>query len=73
MDTFIHLPAAERREAYEQGFVRLNLAAPSIEKDFWACWTLRELFRLPVWGEQLTFKGGTSLSKGGSCDSAEFR
>jgi hypothetical protein len=25
---------------------------------------LRELFHLPGWGEQLTFKGGTSLSKG---------
>jgi hypothetical protein len=64
MDTFIQLPAAQRREICEQGFAKLNLAAVSIEKDFWVCWTLRELFHLPVWGEQLTFKGGTSLSKG---------
>ncbi len=28
------------------------------------CWTLRALFRLPVSGPHLTFKGGTSLSKG---------
>ena len=34
-----------------------------MEKDFWVCWTLRELFRLPGIGEHLTFKGGTSLSK----------
>ena len=33
-------------------------------KDFWVCWTLRELFGLPEWGQHLTFKGGTSLSKG---------
>jgi hypothetical protein len=35
-----------------------------MEKDFWICWTLRELFALPGIGEHLTFKGGTSLSKG---------
>ncbi len=34
-----------------------------VEKDFWVGWTLRELFRLPVMGEHLIFKGGTSLSK----------
>lgn len=27
------------------------------------CWVLRELFGLPGWGQHLTFKGGTSLSK----------
>jgi hypothetical protein len=34
-----------------------------LEKDFWVCWTLKELFRLPTIGEHLIFKGGTSLSK----------
>ena len=34
-----------------------------LEKDFWVCWTLRELFALPGIGEHLIFKGGTSLSK----------
>ena len=34
-----------------------------MEKDFWVCWTLRELFSLPDIGPRLTFKGGTSLSK----------
>jgi len=28
------------------------------------CWTLSALFRLPWSGSHLTFKGGTSLSKG---------
>lgn len=36
----------------------------TIEKDFWVCWTLKKLFNLPEWGPHLTFKGGTSLSKG---------
>lgn len=41
----------------------MGLQAVSVEKDFWVCWTLRELFSLLGVGEHLTFKGGTSLSK----------
>ena len=44
--------------------VAMGLNPASIEKDFWVCWTLRELFTLPESGAHLTFKGGTSLSKG---------
>jgi len=40
-----------------------NIQAQIVEKDFWVCWTLKELFQLPVIGEHLIFKGGTSLSK----------
>jgi len=34
-----------------------------LEKDYWVCWTLRQLFGLPAWAQNITFKGGTSLSK----------
>ena len=64
MDTFFTFPADRQRLLFEEGQQRLGLVPASIEKDFWVCLTLRELFNLPVWGEQLTFKGGTSLSKG---------
>lgn len=64
MDSIIGFPDAERRQYFEEAGNRLGLPRNSIEKDFWVCWTLRELFRLPSWGEHLTFKGGTSLSKG---------
>jgi hypothetical protein len=37
----------------------MQLDAASVEKDFWVCWTLRELFALPGLGRHLTFKGGT--------------
>lgn len=63
MDNFLKLPESEQRLYYEQAEARLGLPAPAIEKDFWVCWTLRELFSLPGIGEHLTFKGGTSLSK----------
>lgn len=34
-----------------------------MEKDFWVWLVLRELFALPKYGDHLTFRGGTSLSK----------
>ena len=63
MDDFVQLPADERRVYYEQASAKLNLPMPAVEKDFWVCWTLGKLFRLPGWCNHLTFKGGTSLSK----------
>jgi len=64
MDAFLQLSADERREACRVAEQKIVLRAASIEKDFWVCWTLRELFALPGIGQHLTFKGGTSLSKG---------
>jgi len=64
MNAFLSFTAERRRLLCEEGQQRLGLVPASIEKDFWVCWTLRELFSLPDWGEQLTFKGGTSLAKG---------
>src|ERR1035441_7977279 len=63
MDTFLKLSQDDQRLYCEQAQAKLGLPAASIEKDFWVCWILRELFNLPKWGEHLSFKGGTSLSK----------
>jgi hypothetical protein len=63
VDIFPTLPESRRRELCLAAGAALGLDAPSIEKDFWVCWTLRELFALPEIGPHLTFKGGTSLSK----------
>jgi hypothetical protein len=60
---FIQQPPDRLLTIYNEAQARLGLPAQSIEKDFWVCWTLRELTRLPGWGEHFTFKGGTSLSK----------
>ncbi len=64
MDAFLTLAPEERRQICEVVALDLNLSPASVEKDYWVCWTLRELFTLPGIGEHLTFKGGTSLSKG---------
>lgn len=64
MDLFLELPADRRRQLCEAAGDALGLDTQSVEKDFWVCWVLRELFVLPKSGPHLTFKGGTSLSKG---------
>ena len=63
MEGFVEQPAERRRLICEQAQDQLNLPAASLEKDYWACWMLRELFSIPQWGQNFTFKGGTSLSK----------
>jgi hypothetical protein len=63
MEEFIKMPLERRRGVCDEAQAKLGLRAASIEKDFWVCWTLRELFNLSGCGPHLTFKGGTSLSK----------
>jgi len=65
MHTFIQLSAEERSFFCRQAAERLPIPLPPavIEKDFWVCWILKELNELPALNEQITFKGGTSLSK----------
>ncbi len=64
MDKFLACSESEHRLYYAQAQARLGLPEISIEKDFWVCWVIHKLFALPNIGEHLTFKGGTSLSKG---------
>ena len=64
MNAFLSFSEDRRRTVCEQAQDTLSLPPATIEKDFWVCWTLKKLFDLPEWGARLTFKGGTSLSKG---------
>ena len=52
----------DRREALQVAAGRSGRPAYLLEKDIWVVWTLRALVSAPF-GENLTFKGGTSLSK----------
>ena len=63
MDAFAQLPESERRIYFEQTAARLGVSPQIVEKDFWVCWTLKQLFALPDIGPNFIFKGGTSLSK----------
>jgi hypothetical protein len=63
MDAILQLSPRQRAELFQQTSQATGMEAVIVEKDFWVCWTLKELFRLPEIGEHLIFKGGTSLSK----------
>ena len=58
-----------KRSAPEQALIIRETAAQRgllpvmVEKDFWVSWTLAVLFAHREFGNQLVFKGGTSLSK----------
>lgn len=63
MDKVVHLPAASRQELFEMAAAGRGLHPAIMEKDFWVCWVLKQLFLSPSLREHLVFKGGTSLSK----------
>ncbi len=63
MDQFAQSRPEDRRAGFIQTAAARQMTPVIVEKDFWVCWTLKELFRLPTIGEHLIFKGGTSLSK----------
>ena len=64
MNTIATLPVKERRALFNETGVRMGLPPFHIEKDFWVCWALAVLFDNAEVGPHLTFRGGTSLSKG---------
>ncbi len=65
MNTFIKLSSNERNLYCRQAAERMETPLPAavIEKDFWVCWTLNLLNEIPELKGNITFKGGTSLSK----------
>ena len=64
MDKFLTYTAEQRERAIRETAARMQLHPTPVEKDFWVCWLLRELFNLSCVKDHLIFKGGTSLSKG---------
>lgn len=61
-DEFFRLNQQDQREALEYGSAHSGRPAHLLEKDVWVVWVLRALFESPLKSD-LTFKGGTSLSK----------
>lgn len=59
---WIGLNDADRRTILEQTSVRTGYIVQAVEKDWWVTSVLEALFSLPF-ANQLSFKGGTSLSK----------
>jgi hypothetical protein len=63
MDSILQLTPKQRSELFTAAAQQSGIDVVVLEKNFWVCWTLKELFRLSTIGEHLIFKGGTSLSK----------
>jgi hypothetical protein len=63
MDRVARLSARQRRELFAETAARMDLLPGLVEKDFWVCWTLKQLFANPDLSPRLLFKGGTTLSK----------
>jgi len=59
---FFDLRKNEQYEALEFSREQIGRPAHLLEKDVWVVWTLRALFSSQL-ADDLTFKGGTSLSK----------
>ena len=57
-----HLPENQRTDIFNLAHDRTDLSQAVLEKDWWVTTLLRALFALP-YAENLSFKGGTSLSK----------
>lgn len=59
---WVNLNNADRISIIEQTSVRTGYIVQAVEKDWWVTTVLEALFSLPF-ANQLSFKGGTSLSK----------
>lgn len=60
---FLAMSQTDRKLAFDNAALSLQLNAVILEKDFWVTWLLGLLFALPEVAPFLVFKGGTSLSK----------
>ncbi len=63
MDGIARAARGERAELFRVAAAQMRLHPVNIEKDFWVCWLLKELFTSAEFDGWLVFKGGTSLSK----------
>jgi hypothetical protein len=57
------LSPRERADIFAETAARKGLSEAIVEKDFWVCWVLQQLFTIETLSGWLLFKGGTSLSK----------
>lgn len=62
VEPFLNLSRDDQREVLEQAREKTDRPTHLLEKDVWVVWTLGALFDSPL-AADLTFKGGTSLSK----------
>jgi hypothetical protein len=63
LNSIARMQGHERTELFAETAARKGIADAIVEKDFWVCWMLQQLFSIDTLKGRLLFKGGTSLSK----------
>lgn len=63
MKSVLNLTTKQRADLFNATSQEIGMHSVMVEKDFWVCWTLKQLFDHPNLREHIIFKGGTSLSK----------
>lgn len=63
MDDVARLAPQDRSDLFRAAAEAKGVTVQIIEKDFWVCWVLRQLYTLEELPAELFFTGGTSLSK----------
>ncbi len=63
MDNFLKLSNKDRLAVFTEASSNLGINMTVIEKDYWVCWTLSQLFKNKELFDHMVFKGGTSLAK----------
>ena len=63
MNKIAQMSTKDRAGIFSETADRKNVADAIVEKDFWVCWVLKQLFSIETLSNRLLFKGGTSLSK----------
>jgi hypothetical protein len=63
LNRIAQMPSAARADIFAETADRKGLPEVIVEKDFWVCWVLQQLFSIDALSGRLLFKGGTSLSK----------
>lgn len=63
MNRIALMTSQQRTEVFAETAAQMGVADAIVEKDFWVCWMLKQLFSINALRGRLLFKGGTSLSK----------
>ena len=63
MNKVARMTKRDRADLFAETAERRGLSDAVVEKDFWVCWTLKQLFAIDALRDRQLFKGGTSLSK----------
>ena len=63
MNSVATLSKVDRAGLFRATAERMQFHPVNVEKDFWVCWLLMQLYSIPEYEDMLVFKGGTSLSK----------